>query len=203
MNGPAFTYSDARWARMGEIVERAGGATARDKFNAQRAVFEKMVAGWQQQLTDWNGCTWGHDETGKYERIEHAAGELNAALADLGFPAIFVGHGLVWKGLAETHENEQRYSDFCAALEHIRARAAKLKAAKPTRKRIRYARDRLFVDLWRVWRGDLDLVVSPDALSPVVEFIATAAKGIVPEDNRTLDIISNVIRKGPRLAGLL
>jgi hypothetical protein len=202
MNGPAFTYSDARWARMGEIVERAGGATARDKFNAQRAVFEKMVAGWRQRLANWNGYTWGPDDTGKYERIERAAGELNAALADLGFPAIFVGHGLVWKGLAETHENEQRYSDLCAALEHIRARAAKLKAAKPTRKRIRYARDRLFVDLWRVWRGDLDLVVSPDSLSPVVEFIATAAEGIVPEENRTLDMISNVIRKGPRHAGL-
>ena len=145
-------------------------------------------------------ATWGHDETGKYERIERVAGELNEALVELGLPAIFTGHDLVWKGLTETHENQRRYSEFCMALEHIRARA-KLMAARK-RKRTSYARNRLFVDVWRVWRGELGLAVSSSALSPVVEFIATAAEGIVPKKHRTLDIISNLIRKGPGRAGL-
>lgn len=195
-----FAYSDEQWVRMEAIVQSAGGAIARDKFNAQRDVFEKMVSGWQERLANWDGHTWGHDETSKYQRIERAAGELNAALADLGFPATFTGDGLIWKSLAETNENQRRYSDFCAALEHICARA-KLMAA-PKRKRSLYARDRFFVDLWRVWRGGLDLAVSSDALSSIVEFIATAAEDIVPEENKTLDMISNVIRKGPRRAGL-
>jgi hypothetical protein len=194
------SYSDEQWQRLEAIVERAGGVAARAKFNAQRDAFEKMVSGWQGKIANWDGHTWGHDETGKYKRIERAAGELNAALAELGLPAIFVGHELVWKGLAETHENQRRYSDFCAALEHIRSRA-ELRAA-PKRRRSGYARDRFFVDLWRVWRGELGLAVSSSALSPVVEFIATAAEGIVPEKYRTSDMISNVIRKGPRLAGL-
>jgi hypothetical protein len=200
MNANSFKYSDEQWRRLQAIVQSAGGAIARDKLHAQRDVFEKMVSGWQERLANWDGHTWGHDETSKYHRIERAAGELNAALADLGFPAIFTGDGLIWKRLAETNENQRRYSEFCAALEHIRARA-KLMAA-PKRKRILHARDRFFVDLWRVWRGELDLAVSSDALSPVVDFIATAAEGIVPEENRTLDMISNVIRKGPRRAGL-
>jgi hypothetical protein len=113
---------------------------------------------------------------------------------------IFLGHDLVWKALAETGENQRRYAEFCAALEHIRARA-KLMAARK-RKRTSYARNRLFVDVWRVWRGELGLAVSSSALSPVVEFIATAAEGIVPKKYRTLDIISNLIRKGPSRAGL-
>ncbi len=195
-----FAYDREQWARLEAIVQSAGGAIARDKFNAQRDVFEKMVSGWQEQLANWDGHTWGHDETSKYQRIERAAGELNAALADLGFPAIFTGDGLIWKSLAETNENQRRCSEFCAALEHIRARA-KLVAARK-RKRTSYARNRLFVDVWRVWRGELGLAVSSSALSPVVEFIATAAEGIVPKKYRTLDIISNLIRKGPDRAGL-
>ena len=201
MNAHSFRYSDEQWRRLEAIVERAGGVVARDKFNAQRDAFEKMVSGWQGRIARWDGHTWGQDQTGKYKRIERAAGELNAALADLGIPAIFVGHELVWKGLAETGENDrQRYSCFCAALEHIRARAERM--AAPKRKRSVYARNRFFVDLWRVWRGELDLRVSPSALSPIVEFIATAAEGVLPEKHRALDTISNVIRKGPRRAGL-
>jgi hypothetical protein len=195
-----FVYGDEQWMRMRAIVERAGGVVARDKFDAQRTILEKTVEGWKWKIGNWDGRTLGQDDSAIYRRVESAARELNGALAALTFPAIFIGHDLVWKSLAETYENERRYSDFCAALEHIRARAAKLMA--PKRKRILYARDRLFVDLWRVWRGGLDLAVSSDSLSPVVEFIATAAEGIVPEENRTLDMISNVIRKGPRHAGL-
>src|ERR1700722_19737154 len=118
-----FVYGDEQWMRMRAIVERSGGDVARDKFDAQRVIFEKMVEEWKWKIENWDGRTWGQDDGPIHRRIERAAGKLNEGLTELGLPAIFLGHDLVWKALAETSENQRRYSEFCAALEHIRARA--------------------------------------------------------------------------------
>ncbi len=222
-----FRYSDQQWEQLKDIVKGAGGVVARDKFNALRSDFEKMIKGWNDRILKWNGRNFGHDETHLYRRIEHAARELKAALADLNFPAIFVGNELVWKGLAEmplaeamalssvpahladavafggkafsdTRENEERFATFCKALEHVAGRAAHM--AKPQRKQDRLMRDRFFVALWQVWVGELGLPVSSKThLSPLVAFIEAAAEGVdvFPKEDTAAYTISNVIRKWP------
>ena len=89
MNANSFRYADAQWRRLGEIVERAGGAVVRDKLNAQRVAFEKMVGGWKGRIERWDGRTFGHDDSAAYERIEQAARELGAAFARAEFPGNF------------------------------------------------------------------------------------------------------------------
>ena len=53
-----FIYGDEQWMRMRAIVERAGGDVARDKFDAQRTIFEKMVGGLKRPIGQWNGFEW-------------------------------------------------------------------------------------------------------------------------------------------------
>jgi hypothetical protein len=193
-----FKYPDEQWRRLERIVESAGGAIARDKFNAQRDAVEKMAGGWQERILQWDGFTWGdHDDDETYQSIESSAGELHAALVKLGFPALFSGNDLVWEHLGETEENRQRYDAFLMALGHLRARAALM--AKPRRKQARLARDRFFVDLWRVWSGELRLRRGSSTTSRMVQFIKVASEGVCdPRDEPTLAMISNTIRKWPR-----
>jgi hypothetical protein len=210
MTANPFRYPDDQWERLEAIVQGAGGDDARDKFTEKRDHFERMVGGWKVRLDNWNGYTWGADESGKYKRVELAASELKAALDDLKFPAIFAGDDLLWKPLdgteenwkAEKDENPKRFEAFRKALDGIRMRTALM--AAPRRKRKMYARDRFFIDLWRVWRAELDLAVSSSHFSSVVEFVATAAEGVYVFQNEetALETISNVIRKGPRRAAL-
>ncbi len=198
MTARSFRYTGEQWRRLEAIVERAGGAdgaVARNKFNERHAAFEKMVGGWKVRIANWNGYTWGGEDTDTYERIARASRELNSALAELHFPPIFVGHPLVWKAWADTRENWKRFDDFRQAIEHVGARAAQM--ATPMPKRILYARDLFFLDLWGWWRDKLGLQVSSNHLSPVVEFIETATEGFdVFQNKETASYtISNVIRK--------
>ncbi len=50
MTASLFGYPDEQWRRMEEIVERAGGEVARDKFAGQRRDFEKMAGGWKGRI---------------------------------------------------------------------------------------------------------------------------------------------------------
>jgi hypothetical protein len=196
MTADSFRYSDEQWRRMEAIVERAGKAVARDKFNAQRAAFEKMAGGWKGRIPKWNGRNFGHDDTDLYKHVEEAARELKDALTNLNFPAIFIGNELVWKSLADTRENEERFTSFCKALDHVNAKAAFM-SKSGRRRQVRLARDRFFLDLRRVWTVDLDLDIKATATSRFVSFVKAASEEVHPS-YVTADMISKVIRNWPR-----
>lgn len=198
-----FHYSDARWRALEEIVERAGGVAARDRFRTQRNAFEKMLTGWKWRLEHWNGRTFARDDIATYKRIEKAARDLNAGLAELGFPAIFTGSDIVWKNLATTDdnpdENKVRFAGFTAALDHIAARAAMM-ASEQRRKRT-LMRDRFFGDLGEFWRVELGLRITASIKSPFVRFVEDASSEGVYQfgnDDTARDVILNVVRSWPR-----
>lgn len=208
MNASPFRYNDARWRRLEEIVERAGGADTRDKFNAERLAFESLVRGWQSRMGKWNGFAFGKDKDGdRFEAVEKAARELKAALDDLNFPTVFADNDLVWKRLdgteenwkAEKERNWQRYRKFLDALNHIRMRSSALKT-KPRRKQARLARDKFFRDLGHVWRVELGLRITASVKSPFVAFVEAASKGVYRfgNDDTARDEILNVVRSWPR-----
>jgi hypothetical protein len=205
MTAGPFRYSDAQWRKLEGIVARAGRADAWQKFNAQRPDFERMVGGWKVRIANWNGYTWGTADTSKYKRVEQAAGELKAALADLTFPPVFAGNDVLWKRLdgteenweAETKENPRRFDAFNEALDHIRLRAALM--ASPRQKQARYARDRFFGDLGRVWRVELGLPIKASGTSRFVSFVEAASEGVCSLSvTATRNMISSVVRKWPR-----
>jgi hypothetical protein len=137
----------------------------------------------------------GSDDAGKYKQIERAARELGAALDDFNFPPIFSGNDLVWKSLDERSENDERFSRFLAAVEHIASRAAKM--AEPRPKRIKYVRDLFFAALMRTWRDDLGLSMRINVNSALVAFIEVAASRVYefPRKITAKETISNVIRR--------
>jgi hypothetical protein len=207
MTADSFRYSDEQWQRMEAIVERAGKAVARNKFNAQRAAFENTAGGWKDRRERWSGRTLSDADAFAYARLEQAARELNAvfdqlsATGRLPFPAILVGCDLVWKGLAETRENDERFAAFRKALDHIAKRAAQV--TRPERRRPLLARNRFFGELGRVWRVELGLEIKASATSRFVKFVATASEEVCDFPGETpLDTISNVIRKWPRRAAV-
>lgn len=200
MTANLFRYPDERWRRMEEIVQRAGGDVARDRFNTQRATVEKMAGGWKDRIETWNGYNFGQADAPTYQRIERAAHELNAALAELGFPALFIRNDLVWKHLAETHENQARFANFGQAIEHVAAYAERM--AAPRRKQARLPRDMFIADLGRVWRVELGLRISASAASRFAKFVEAASEGVCElPDKKPRVTISGVIRKWPRRGG--
>jgi hypothetical protein len=197
MTANLFRYPNEQWRRMEDIVQRAGGAGARTKFNAERASFEKMAGAWKGRIQRWDGRTLGYDYAGAYRRVEQAASELGAALRELNFPAIFIGCDLTWKPLAETQENEERLRHFLNAVEHVHARAAQM--AEPKRKQIHLVRDRFFGELGRVWRVELGLPISASAASRFAQYVEVASEGVCKlPDKKARVTISGVIRKWPR-----
>ncbi len=197
-----FHYSDAQWQALEEIVEYAGGVGARDRFHTQRNAFEKMFTGWKWRLEHWDGRTFGRDDIATYKRIEKAARDLNSGLAELGFPAIFIGNDIVWKNLAATDENPDenkvRFAGFTAALDHIAARAAVM-ASEQGRKRT-LMRDRFFRSLGEFWRVELGLRITASVKSPFVRFVETASKNVYRfrRAHTARDAILNVVRSWPR-----
>jgi hypothetical protein len=191
-----FVYSDEQWAGMRAIVERAGNVAARDKFDAQRTIFEKMVGRGKWRIENWDGQTLGQDAGAIYRRIKSAARKLNEALAELNHPAIFIGHELVWKALAETSENQRRYSEFCAALEHVGARAALIE--KKPRKRDRLMREWFVRDLAEVWRDELGLKITAGTKSLFVKFVVAACASVCSLKAQT---VVNIMQAWPRRQG--
>jgi hypothetical protein len=211
MNAEPFRYSDADWRKLEAIVARAGGDAAREKFAGERAAFEKLAGGWKQRIARWDGFKLGpsDDFHDKVERVGNAALEMVAALDDLSFlPLIFSGNDLVWRGPSEADissdeefakycvENQKRFSKFRGALAHIREKAGRVTA--PKRKQKNLVRDRFFAALMRIWRVELGLRIRLNAYSPSVYFIEAASAAVL-DKAVTREMISNVIRKWPRV----
>lgn len=220
-----FAYSDEQWLRMEAIVQRAGGDAARDKFNAQRAVFETMAGGWKVRHGHWSGRGLSAADADAYKRIGRAACELIAVFDQLAeaatndrlpFPAILAGHDLVWKGPgetnligrdlvrkgpAETKRNRKRFAKFCQALEHVAKRADEVTEPKP--KRALLARDMFFVDLGRVWRDELGLRITTGVQALFVRFVEAASQGVYRfrKVETARDAIVNSMRTWPRRPG--
>ena len=101
-----FIYGDEQWMRMRAIVDRAGGDVARDKFDAQRTIFEKMAEGWRDRHKQWSGRTLSAADADAYRRAGRLTRKLAAVLDELSesvgndrlpFPAILVGNDLIWE----------------------------------------------------------------------------------------------------------
>ncbi len=135
----------------------------------------------------------GRDDSASFKRIERAARELDAALEELGFPALFIGIDLIWERLADTEENEESFARFRQALDHLATRAAE--RARPLRREVNLARDLFFLKLCQVW-SELGLKVSTSATSRFVKFVEIASEGVckLPDKNAGATI-SGVIRK--------
>jgi hypothetical protein len=192
MSALPFRYSDDQWLALEEIVARAGGSGAREKFAAGRARFEKTAGGYKDRLATWNGLSYGGGDSDrkKYEQIERAARELAAALDDFGS----------WITLAD---NADELLHLREGLSRVAPRAGK--TAATGRKSQNLMRDRFFLALARSWHSDLGLHIGVNVNSPLNDFIEAASKGILdlaPTEN-IKDIISNVVRKGmkPRSPG--
>ena len=210
---------------MEAIVERAGGDGARDKFNAQRAGFEKTVGGWKERLEHWNGRALSAADADAYERVGRRARDLNAVLGELAeaatndrlpFPAILAGHDLVWKGpaetilvghdlvlkgLAEVNENQERFAKFREALEHVAKRAERV--TRPEPKQALLARNRFFQDLGHVWGDELGLRVTTGVEALFVRFVEAASEGVYRfrKVETARDAIVNSMRSWPRRPG--
>jgi hypothetical protein len=130
MTDRSFKYPDEQWRRMEEVVERAGGPAAKEKFTAGRATFEEEVAVWRQRIAHWNGYTWDPGRPPKYRRVKKAAVELKAALDDLNLPDLLWktpeprGEATVTKGNLEEADRAKTPHEILRAEEHIRRRVA-------------------------------------------------------------------------------
>ena len=97
-----FRYDDDHWQRLAVIIARAdawagAGGAAREKFTARREWLEEHAGRWKARIATWDGHSCAAAQTAKYRRIEQAARELAAAMADAPFPPIFSGDDLVWR----------------------------------------------------------------------------------------------------------
>ena len=137
-------YSSEQLRKLEDIVERAGGTVACDRFNAERDRFASIIRGWKGRIGEWSGHDFGRDETELHRNVEDAARAFRDALTRLHFPA-----HLIWNARADVHENEQQYADFLATIERVQAQAHA--RAEPRRKDMRFARDRFVRDLGPVF----------------------------------------------------
>ncbi len=216
-----FVYSDEQWARMREIVGRAGGDAARNKLDEQRAIFEKIAEGWRDRHKQWNGRTLSAADADAYRRAGRLTRKLAAVLDELSeavgndrlpFPAILVGNDLIWespretsstghalarKGAEETKRNRTRFANFRGALQHVAERAewvTSLETKKPL-----LARHTYFADLGRVWR-ELGLNVTTGTEARFVQFAEAASEGVYPfkDPENARQTIVNSMKNWPR-----
>ena len=194
MSAPPFGYPDEQWRALEEIVGRAGGDEAREKFAAGQVRFEKMVGGYKRRIPIWNGksCGDGNKNREKFERIAAAARELGLAL----------DHHGSYIGLAKDVDQLLRLREVLSSV----ATNAGMMAAK-SRKSKNLMRNRLFSSLASYWRNDLGLDLATADGSHLVQFIETATTGVwnaptkesQSDDWLRRDIISKVLKRNSAL----
>jgi hypothetical protein len=186
MSALPFRYSNEQWRALEEVVARAGGDEAREKFTAGRARVERTVGGYKDRLTTWDGLSYGsgEDDQKKHERIERAARELGAALDAYGS----------WIALADNADELLRLR---GDLSRVALRAGKMAATG--RKSQNLMRDRFFLALMRTWEAELALHIGKNIDAPIVAFIKAASEGVLTKkpgkETISEEIISNVVRR--------
>src|SRR5580693_4892311 len=194
-----FRYDDAQWREIAAIVERAGGAAARERLEAQRVSLEKLIVVQKRRFDEPENEAHAKNRALRYQRIEAASADLKAALRDFNL-ARSMGNDLEWKRLADTQEREQRLVNFRSTLDHIHRVAEK--RMTPRRRVMNKGRDLLFKRLARFWEEDLGLPWARSDKSRMMAFIAAACGSVYEIKGKNPRLtIRNALRNG-KLADL-